>query len=98
MCLLGLVATHPDAWSQTLCVITCLLIAVMGWQVHGAPVAVMRYNAVHDVVISSDEKGALWLGSDAQLKGCRQYSALQVLEPLLHCAAFYSSVRTYRVY
>lgn len=29
-----------------------------GLQVHSAPVTVMRYNAVHDTVISSDEKGA----------------------------------------
>lgn len=29
-----------------------------GLQVHSAPVTVMRYDAVHDTVISSDEKGA----------------------------------------
>ena len=29
-----------------------------GFQVHSAPVTVMRYNAAHNTVVSSDEKGA----------------------------------------
>ena len=66
------------------CVVdACRLIAVLGQQVHGAPVTVMRYNAVHDVVISSDEKGAPALGSDIRSKVCKQWHALWHWEPML---------------
>ena len=41
---------------------------------HAAPVTVMRYNAVHDTVISGDEKGAPLRDSPVQLVTRRQES------------------------